>query len=177
MSVKTQQFFTQIQFRGTCFDSLLSHLPTLQRTDPRYSKFLVHLWIPKYTKNIYYLGSVLWRSWRWSIRVETCRPKIVCYVINCCVLTDILYFVGIESCSYDTLTLTSMSTSPTSEDMRLHNRKWPSLSILKNSSVIHRLGCSLGPTAVLNAFKIKIFPAGNSILIPGLFTDWVISAV
>jgi len=26
-------------------------------------------------------------------RVETCRPKIVFYVINCCVLTDILYFV------------------------------------------------------------------------------------
>ena len=25
-------------------------------------------------------------------RVETCRPKIVFYAVNCCVLTDILYF-------------------------------------------------------------------------------------
>jgi hypothetical protein len=77
----------------------------------------------------------------------------------------------IESCSYDTLTLTSMPTSPTSEEMRLQDRNWPSLSILKNSSVIHRICGWLGPTADLNAFKIKIFPAGNSILIPRLFND------
>lgn len=81
-----------------------------------------------------------------------------------------------ESCSYDTLTLTSMPSSPTSEDMRLHDRKWSFLSILKNSSVIYRIGGWLGTGADLNASKIKIFPAGNSILIPGLFTDWVIPA-
>ena len=52
--------------------------------------------IPECTINIDKLGSVSWRAWRWLKRVETCRPKIVFYVINCCVLTDILYYVCIN---------------------------------------------------------------------------------
>ena len=45
-----------------------------------------------YTTYIDKLGSVTWRAWWWLKRVETCRPKIVFYVISC-VVTDILYCV------------------------------------------------------------------------------------
>ena len=48
---------------------------------------------PECTVNFHKLGSVSWRTGRWLKRVETCRPKIVFYIINCCVGTDILYYV------------------------------------------------------------------------------------
>ena len=48
-------------------------------------------WDPKRPKMYYklYVGYIPWRAWRWLKRVETCCPKIVFYVMNCCVLTDI----------------------------------------------------------------------------------------
>ena len=36
------------------------------------------------------------RAWRWLKRVETCRPRIVFYIINRCILTDIVYLICIR---------------------------------------------------------------------------------
>ena len=49
---------------------------------------------------VYKLGPVSWRAWRRLKGVETCRPKILFYVINCCVLTDILCYICVKKAHF-----------------------------------------------------------------------------
>ena len=64
--------------------NLLSHLQALQETDPSLSMLsMINL-------DLFLEGP------EDDSKVETCRPKIMFYVINGCVLTDILYYICIR---------------------------------------------------------------------------------
>ena len=85
MSVKTQPFIIYILPLGYMFRlSRAIFRPYKEQTQGYLSlSCTIHL------DN---LGSVLCRAWRWLERAETCSPEVVyIYIINGCVLTDILY--------------------------------------------------------------------------------------
>jgi hypothetical protein len=54
---------------------------------------IVSVWDPKMHYKTDCLEFVPWGPEDGLKRVETCCPKVVFDVINCCVLTDILYYV------------------------------------------------------------------------------------